>query len=165
MTVLPGVLGYRTLRRTVQVRLGFDFGFRISDLGFFTTIDNIELNSSDFAICSLVLTNFSANFQSAIRIPQSSTRWHSHLHGLGTPIHEISGLGVYGWEVGMEQRDFRYVVPPHHRPVRRSRAGPSDHQRHLDPRPWPVLVFLRSLYEPWRQNLPQCFPFSKQRER
>ncbi|MCG6946954.1 MAG: hypothetical protein LJE87_16595 [Deltaproteobacteria bacterium] len=24
MTVLPGVLGYRTLRRTVQVRLGSD---------------------------------------------------------------------------------------------------------------------------------------------
>jgi len=61
-----------TLRRTVQVRLGFDFGFRISDLGFFTTIDNIELNSSDFATCSLVLTNFSVNFQSAFRNPHSA---------------------------------------------------------------------------------------------
>ena len=27
MTVLPGVLGCWPLRRTVQVRLGFDFGF------------------------------------------------------------------------------------------------------------------------------------------
>jgi hypothetical protein len=27
MAVLPGVLGCRPLRRTVQVRLGFDFGF------------------------------------------------------------------------------------------------------------------------------------------
>jgi hypothetical protein len=62
MAVLPGVLGCRTLRRTVQVRLGFDFGSRISDLGFLTTIDDIELNSADFAICFLLLTSFSANF-------------------------------------------------------------------------------------------------------
>jgi hypothetical protein len=27
MAILPGVLGCRLLRRTVQVRLGFDFGF------------------------------------------------------------------------------------------------------------------------------------------
>jgi hypothetical protein len=33
MAVHPGVLGCRTLRRTVQVRLGFNFGFRISDFG------------------------------------------------------------------------------------------------------------------------------------
>ena len=57
------------LRRTVQVRLGFDLGFRILNLGFLPTIDDIELNSSDFAICSPVLMSFSANFQSAIRIP------------------------------------------------------------------------------------------------
>ena len=31
------------LRRTVQVRLGFDLGFRISDLGFLSRIDDIEL--------------------------------------------------------------------------------------------------------------------------
>jgi hypothetical protein len=43
MAVLPGVLGCRLLRRTVQVCLGFDFGFRISDLGFLSTIDDIEL--------------------------------------------------------------------------------------------------------------------------
>ena len=71
MAVLPGVLGCRPLRRTVQVRLGFDLGFRILDLGFLTTIDDIELNSSDFAICSLVLTSFSANFQSAFPNPHS----------------------------------------------------------------------------------------------
>jgi hypothetical protein len=61
-----------TLRRTVQVRLGFDLGFRISDLGFLTTITDIELSSSDFSIRSLVLTSFSVNFQSAIRIPYSA---------------------------------------------------------------------------------------------
>ncbi len=72
MDVLPGVLGRRTLRRTAQVRLGFDLGFRISDLGFLTTMDNIELNSSDFAIRSLVLRSFSVNFQSAFRNPPSA---------------------------------------------------------------------------------------------
>ncbi|MEJ2232381.1 MAG: hypothetical protein P8X67_00515 [Syntrophobacterales bacterium] len=51
MAVLPGVLGCRTLRRTVQVRLGFDCRFGISDLGFFTAIYDLELNSSDFTIC------------------------------------------------------------------------------------------------------------------
>ena len=76
MAVLPGVLGCGTLRRTIQVRLGFDLGFRISDLGFLTTTtsDDIELNSSDFAFCSLVLTSFSANFQSAFRNPHSAIR-------------------------------------------------------------------------------------------
>jgi hypothetical protein len=79
MDVLPGVLGCSfdfaqdrlPLRRTVQVRLGFDLGFRISDLGFLTEIDDIELNSSDFAIRSLVLTSSSVNFQSAIHNPHS----------------------------------------------------------------------------------------------
>jgi hypothetical protein len=94
MAVLPGVLWCRTLRRTVQVRLGFDLGFRISDLGFLSTINDIELTVQ---ISSFVLW-FSRAFQqifnphSAIRIPQSSTRWHSHLHGLATSIHETSGL-------------------------------------------------------------------------
>ncbi|MGB7031096.1 MAG: hypothetical protein WBF29_06585, partial [Syntrophobacteria bacterium] len=68
------------LRRTVKVRLGFDVGFRIcpsdshpsggfpvSDLGFLTTIDDIELNSLDFAIRFLVLRSFSVNFQSVFR--------------------------------------------------------------------------------------------------
>jgi hypothetical protein len=58
MAVLPAVLRSWLLRRTVQVRLGFDFGFWISDLGFLATIDNIELNSSDFTICTQSLTNF-----------------------------------------------------------------------------------------------------------
>jgi hypothetical protein len=62
MGALLGVLGCRALRRTVQARLGFDFGSRISDVGFLTTIDDIELNSVDFAICFLLLTSFSANF-------------------------------------------------------------------------------------------------------
>ena len=72
MAVLPGVLGCRPLRRTVQVRLGFDFRFRILDLGFFTTIDDIELNISDFAICFLVRISSSANFHSAFRNPHSA---------------------------------------------------------------------------------------------
>jgi len=60
MAVLPGVLGCSfgfaqdrlPLRRTVQVRLGFDFGFGISDLGFLSTIDDIELTDqiSPFAL-------------------------------------------------------------------------------------------------------------------
>ncbi|MDH3559100.1 MAG: hypothetical protein OES18_24940 [Deltaproteobacteria bacterium] len=51
MGVLPGVLGCRPLRRTVQVRLG--------------------------------------------RIPRyrgTVARWHAHLSGLATAIHELSGL-------------------------------------------------------------------------
>ncbi len=51
MAVLPGVLGCRSLRRTVQVRLG---------------------------------TN------TAVR--GTVARWHTHLCGLATAIHEISGL-------------------------------------------------------------------------
>jgi len=35
----------RPLRRNVQVGLGFDFGFWISDLGFLSTIDDIELTA------------------------------------------------------------------------------------------------------------------------
>jgi hypothetical protein len=37
-----------------------------------TAIDDIELNSADFAICFLFLTSFSANFQSAIGNPHSA---------------------------------------------------------------------------------------------
>ncbi len=92
----PCVLGCRPLRRTIQVGLGFDLGFGISDLGFLSTINDIELNSSDFTICFLVLTYSSANFKSAIRIPQSSTRRPAHLRGLVTVIHEISGLRELG---------------------------------------------------------------------
>ena len=84
----------RPLRRTVQVRLSSDLGFRISDLGFLSRIDDIELTVQ---ISPFVLW-FSRAFQqifnphSAIRIPQSSARWHAHLLGLATAIHEISGL-------------------------------------------------------------------------
>ncbi len=45
MAVLPGVLRCRPLRLTFQVRLGFGLGFGILDLGFLSTIDDIELNS------------------------------------------------------------------------------------------------------------------------
>ena len=59
MRVLPGVLGYRTLRRTVQVRLG----------------------------------------SNPLRLPGTRRKrlrcaWHTLLHGLATPIREISGLGM-----------------------------------------------------------------------
>ena len=50
MAVLPGVLGCRPLRRTVQVRLGIP------------------------------------------RYRGTVARWHAHLRGLATAIHEISGL-------------------------------------------------------------------------
>ncbi|MDH3801166.1 MAG: hypothetical protein OEU80_03660 [Deltaproteobacteria bacterium] len=81
MDVLPGVLGSRTLRRTVQVRLGFDFGFWISDLGFLSTVNDIELTVQ----MSRFVLRFSQAFQqifipqSAFRNPHSSTRWHAHL--------------------------------------------------------------------------------------
>ena len=68
----PGVLGCLTRRRTVQVRLGLEFGFGISDLGSLTTTDDVEHNTSDFAICSLVLKSFLANFQSTIHIRHSA---------------------------------------------------------------------------------------------
>jgi len=86
--------GVGPLRCTVQVRLGLEFGFGISDIGFLTTIDEVELNSADFAICFLLLKSFSANFylHCKIRIPQSSTRLPAHLRGLVTPIHEASEL-------------------------------------------------------------------------
>ncbi len=67
MVVLPGVLGCRLLRRTVQLRLG-----------------------SNPAVRGTV------------------ARWHAHLCGLATAIHEISGLTRYfsnscagkkGWKV------------------------------------------------------------------
>jgi hypothetical protein len=53
MAVLPGVLGCRSLRRTVQVRLGINPAVR-----------------------------------------GTVARWHAHLRGLATAIHEISGLGA-----------------------------------------------------------------------
>ena len=92
MAVLPGVLGCRPLRRTVQVRLGFDFGFGISDLGFLSTIDDIELTVQ---ISPFVLGSHELFSKFSIRIPQSAfrnRRWHTLLHGLATEIHEISGL-------------------------------------------------------------------------
>jgi hypothetical protein len=53
MAVLPGVLGCRSLRRTVQVRLG-----------------------------------------PIPRYRGTVARWHAHLRGLATGIHEISGLEI-----------------------------------------------------------------------
>jgi hypothetical protein len=47
MAILPGVLGCRPLRRTIQVRLAFDCGFRISDLGFMMKIiSNLAVQNS-----------------------------------------------------------------------------------------------------------------------
>ena len=80
----------------------------ILDVGFLTTIDDIELNSSDFGICSLVLKSFSVNFQSAFRNPHSAivdpvarpprlarmAGRHAHLRGLVTAIHETSWLAL-----------------------------------------------------------------------
>ena len=65
MIVLTGVLACRTLRRTVQVRLGSN--------------------------------------------PLAVARWHSHLHGLATAIHEFDWLGVQNEDCGFrpEFHDFR----------------------------------------------------------
>ncbi len=91
-----------------QVRFGFDLGFRISDFKYMSTIDDIELTVQ---ISPFVLW-FSRAFQqifnphSAIRIPQSSTRLHVHLHGLATAIHETSGL-----EANFRCCCLLYIVP------------------------------------------------------
>ena len=83
-----------TRRRTVQVRLGLDFGFRISDLGFLTTSMIWNLTDEISLFVLWFLRAFQQIFipQSAIRIPRSSTRWHDHLRCLATAIHEIAGL-------------------------------------------------------------------------
>ena len=44
-----------------------DFGFRISDLGFLSTIGDVELTIQISPLAVSVLTSFSANFQSAMR--------------------------------------------------------------------------------------------------
>jgi hypothetical protein len=65
MAVLPGVLGCRPLRRTVQVRLG---------------TDTLRLPGGTPILFAL------APLRS---VPQAG----SQFHGLATAIHEISGLG------------------------------------------------------------------------
>jgi hypothetical protein len=73
MAVLPGVLGYRPLRRTLQVRLGFDFGFRISDFCLQLTISNVTAQIVPSALSLSKTFRQISNPHSAIRIPQSST--------------------------------------------------------------------------------------------
>ena len=68
MAVLPGVLGCRTLRRTVQVRLG-----------------------------------------PIPRYRGTGTRWHTHLRGLATAIHETSGLAVERTNRAGEKRNAIYA--------------------------------------------------------
>jgi 3-hydroxymyristoyl/3-hydroxydecanoyl-(acyl carrier protein) dehydratase len=84
MAVIPGVLGCRPLRRTVQVRLGFDLGFRISDLGFLSTIDDIKLTVQ---ISPFVLWFPRALSKFSIRIPQSA---FSNRQPGGTTIFMVS---------------------------------------------------------------------------
>ena len=70
MAVLPGVLGCRLLRRTVQVRLG-----------------------------------------PIPRYRGTVARWHAHLRGLATEIHEISGLvAVRRESVLLVWADWSYFV-------------------------------------------------------
>ena len=67
MAVLPGVLGCRTLRRTVQVRLGFE---------------SLRLPSGTLILFALA----------ALRsVPQAG----SQFRGLATAIHEIFGLAGF----------------------------------------------------------------------
>ena len=55
-------------------------------------ISNLTVQISPFVLWFSRAFQQIFNPQSAIRIPQSSTRWHTHLHGLATAIHKISGL-------------------------------------------------------------------------
>jgi hypothetical protein len=70
-----------------------DFGFRISDFRLQQMIWNSTVQISSFAFSLSKTFTQIFNPHSAIRIPQSSIRWHAHLHGLATAIHETSGLG------------------------------------------------------------------------
>jgi len=69
-----------------------DFGFRNSDLLLQLMIQNLIVQISPFVLWFSRAFLQIFNPQSAFRIPQSSTRWHAHLHGLATAIHETSGL-------------------------------------------------------------------------
>ena len=72
-----------------------------------------------------LLSEFSRAFQqifnphSAFRNLQSNVRWHAHLYGLATQIHELPGLGIkvatcqaialarrYGWVVVVGEEDI-----------------------------------------------------------
>ena len=89
MTVLPGVLACRTLRRTVQVRLGIQ--------------------------------------------PPAVARWHTHLHGLETPIHEISGLALITTPPTIEEGTRMDVERRHHLRIFAScRALVHSDQTHID---------------------------------
>jgi hypothetical protein len=74
MAVLPVVLGCRTLRRTVQVRLGFN---------------PLRLPGGTTILFALA----------ALRsVPQAG----SQFHGLATAIHETFGLGEYMLSVPLQ---------------------------------------------------------------
>jgi hypothetical protein len=104
MRVLPGVLGcsfdrLRTggpcdvLFKYASASI-FDFGSRISDFLQQLVTQNLIVQISPFVLWFSRSFLLIFNPNSAFRIPQSSTRWHTLLHGLATPIREISGLGM-----------------------------------------------------------------------
>ena len=70
----------------------FDFGSRISDFLQQLVTQNLIVQISPFVLWFSRAFLLIFNPNSAFRIPQSSTRWHAHLRGLATAIHEISGL-------------------------------------------------------------------------
>jgi hypothetical protein len=44
-------------------------------------------------------------------MPQSSTRWHAHLHVLATPIHETSGLAFQSYrDTDYGGKPLRFLV-------------------------------------------------------
>jgi len=82
MTVLPGVLWCRILRRTIQVHLGFD---------------PLRLPGGTSILFALA----------ALRsVPQAG----SQFHGLATPIREISGLGRTGARAISDSRRLKRAI-------------------------------------------------------
>jgi hypothetical protein len=88
-----------------------DFGFRISDFWLQEMISNgtVQISPCAFSLSKTFTQVF--NPRSAIRIPQSSARWHAHLPGLATVIREISGISlliIFG-ETPVQGRTSRYL--------------------------------------------------------
>ncbi len=84
MFVLPGVLGPLALRRTNQVRLDFDCGFRISDLGFSV---RLMISNLQFGFGHLFSGSHELFRGFSIRIQKSA--FHNSRPGC-TPIFAVS---------------------------------------------------------------------------
>ena len=111
--VLPGVLGCRPLRRTVLVRLGFDFRFWILDLGFWVQlmISNLQFRFRDLFFDSHELfSRFSfRNPPSAIRIRRRWLQWQPNWHvATWTRIQKRSQYRTWVFGRGKDRQDQYY---------------------------------------------------------